>query len=128
IFNDKFRLSESDSPTGDGTMDGSIKKYLAELIGTATLLLIGCGAITIGGYGDDPLGVVPIGLAFGLAVTLMAYAIGPVSGCHINPAVTLAMLAAGRMPAGEAIGYIIAQLIGGIVGILILIFLLSGAG
>ena len=106
-----------------------MKRYLAELIGTAVLVLVGCGAIAIGGYGASlPLGVVPIGLAFGLTVTAMAYAIGPVSGCHINPAVTVAMVAAGRMPANEAIGYIVSQLVGGVVGALILVLILTGKG
>ncbi len=110
-------------------MSGRLKKYVAELIGTAVLVLVGCGAITIGGYGSAlPLGVVPIAFAFGLAVTAVAYAIGPVSGCHINPAVTVAMVAAGRMEVGEAIGYIVAQLVGAVVGVLILVFILSGAG
>ena len=108
-------------------MGGMMKKYLAELIGTATLVLVGCGAVAIGGYGAAlPIGVVPIALAFGLAVTAMAYAIGPVSGCHINPAVTVAMVAAGRMEIGTAIGYIVSQVVGGIVGALILILILQG--
>src|SRR5689334_15850607 len=108
-------------------MSASIKRYLAELIGTAVLVLVGCGAVSIGGYGAAlPLGVVPIGLAFGLAVTAMAYAIGPVSGCHINPAVTVAMWAAGRMEPGEAIGYIVSQIIGGIAGAAVLLLVLSG--
>jgi aquaporin Z len=106
-----------------------MKKYLAELIGTATLVLIGCGAVAIGGYGTAlPVGTVPIGLAFGLAVTAMVYTIGPISGCHINPAVTVAMVAAGRMEIGPAIGYIVSQVVGAIVGTLILIALLSGKG
>lgn len=110
-------------------MDGMIKKYLAELIGTAVLVLVGCGAVAIGGYGATlPLGVLPIGLAFGLAVTAMAYAIGPVSGCHINPAVTVAMVAAGRMEVRDAIGYIVSQIVGGIVGALILYVILLGKG
>jgi aquaporin Z len=111
-------------------MDGMIKKYLAELIGTAALVLIGCGAVTIGGHGATllatPMAVLPIGLAFGLAVTAMAYAIGPISGCHINPAVTVAMVAAGRMQPRDAIGYIVSQLVGGIAGALILIVILKG--
>lgn len=110
-------------------MTSTMKKYFAELIGTATLILVGCGAITIGGYGGAfPIGVLPIALAFGLAVTAMAYAIGPVSGCHINPAVTVAMLAAGRMEVGTAVGYIVSQLVGGVVGILIVIVLLTDRG
>ena len=110
-------------------MDGMIKKYIAELIGTAALVLIGCGAVAIGGYGASlPMGVLPIGLAFGLAVTAMAYAIGPISGCHINPAVTVAMVAAGRMEAKDAIGYIISQLVGGIVGALIVLVIVKGRG
>jgi aquaporin Z len=110
-------------------MSATMKRYLAELIGTAVLVLVGCGAIAIGGYGTTlPLGVVPIGLAFGLAVTAMAYAIGPVSGCHINPAVTVAMVAAGRMPPNDALGYIVSQLVGGVVGALVLVVILSGKG
>lgn len=108
-------------------MSDSMKKYLVELIGTAVLVLVGCGAVAIGGYGAAlPLGVLPIGFAFGLAVTAMAYAIGPVSGCHINPAVTVAMVTAGRMEVSEAVGYIVAQLIGGLVGALILYLILTG--
>jgi aquaporin Z len=110
-------------------MDGAIKKYVAELIGTAVLVLVGCGAIALGGYGGEfPLGIVPVGFAFGLAVMAMVYAIGPVSGCHINPAVTVAMVAAGRMEPRDAIGYIVSQLIGGIVGALILYVILLGKG
>src|SRR5579871_1342730 len=112
---------------GGATMDDAFKKFLAEAIGTAFLVLIGCGSAAIGGYGAAaPLGFLPIALAFGLAVTAMAYAIGPVSGCHINPAVTVSMVAAGRMPASQAIGYIVAQLVGGIVGALVLVIILSG--
>jgi aquaporin Z len=108
-------------------MNETFKKYLAELIGTATLVLIGCGSVAIGGYGSAaPVGILPIAFAFGLAVTAMAYGIGPISGCHINPAVTVSMVAAGRMPVSQAIGYIIAQAIGGIVGALILVIILSG--
>jgi aquaporin Z len=106
-----------------------VKKYLAELIGTAVLVLVGCGAVVIGGFGPTfPLGVVPVGLAFGLAVTAMAYTIGPISGCHINPAVTVAMVTAGRMEVNDAIGYIVSQVIGAIVGALILVLIVSGKG
>ncbi|HVY19565.1 MAG TPA: aquaporin [Bauldia sp.] len=106
-----------------------MKKYLAELIGTAVLVLIGCGAVVIGGYGGTfPLGILPVGFAFGLTVTAMAYAIGPISGCHINPAVTVAMVTAGRMNTNEAIGYIVSQLVGGIVGAVILWLIVTGRG
>jgi len=68
------------------------KRLLCELLGTATLILLGCGAVTIGRFGPAfPVGILPVALAFGLAVMAMAYTIGPVSGCHINPAVTAAM-------------------------------------
>ncbi len=108
-------------------MNANVRKYLVELIGTAVLVLIGCGAVVISGYGAAaPLGIVPIGLAFGLAVMAMAYAIGPVSGAHINPAVTIAMWAAGRMETNQAVAYIISQLVGGIVGALVLWIILQG--
>ena len=108
-------------------MSEMVKKYIAELIGTAFLVLIGCGSVAIAGYGNAmPVGILPIALAFGLAVTAMAYAIGPVCCCHINPAVTVAMVAAGRMPVNQAIGYIASQVIGGILGALVLVIILSG--
>ncbi|MEJ0012530.1 MAG: MIP family channel protein [Bauldia sp.] len=110
-------------------ISGSVKKYLAELIGTAVLVLFGCGSVVIGTYnGVFPIGMLPVAFAFGLSVTAMAYAIGPVSGCHINPAVTVAMVVAGRMEINEAIGYIVSQLVGGIVGALLLYVILSGKG
>jgi aquaporin Z len=108
-------------------MNGLVKKYLAELIGTAVLVLMGCGSVVIGGYGPAfPMGMLPVAFAFGLAVTAMAYTIGPISGCHINPAVTVAMVAAGRMEVGEAIGYIISQVVGAIVGALIIVVIVKG--
>lgn len=104
-----------------------MKKLVAELIGTATLIFLGCSAIVIGGFpGAFPMGILPIALAFGLSVMAMAYAIGPVSGCHINPAVSVAMVVAGRMEAGEAVRYIIAQVIGGIAGAGLLALILQG--
>src|ERR1043166_8688768 len=104
-----------------------MKKYLAEFVGTLALILIGCGAIVIGGFGGAfPVGILPIALAFGLTVMAMAYGIGPISGAHINPAVTVGMWAAGRIEPGEAVGYIGAQFLGGIAGAGILVLILSG--
>ena len=111
-----------------------MKKYLAEFIGTATLVLLGCGSATIGNLGGviggheayAPLALLPVAFAFGLAVTAMAYGIGPVSGCHINPAVTLGVWSAGRMPASEVPGYIVSQVLGGIAGAAILLLILKG--
>jgi aquaporin Z len=104
-----------------------MKKYFAEFLGTLALVLIGCGAVVIGGFGSAfPLGILPVGLAFGLTVMAMAYGIGPISGAHVNPAVTVSMLVAGRIGGRDAIAYIVAQLIGGIVGAALLVLILQG--
>lgn len=100
-----------------------MKKEIAEFIGTFTLVLFGCGAAVIAG-GD--IGLLGISFAFGLALIGMAYAIGPVSGCHINPAVSLGAVAAGRMQIGEAIRYIIAQVLGAVVAAAVLLVIASG--
>ncbi len=100
-----------------------MRKPLAEFIGTFTLVLFGCGAAVIAG-GD--IGLTGISFAFGLALIGMAYGIGSVSGCHINPAVTLGVVASGRMSVGEAIPYMIAQVAGGIAGALVLMIIASG--
>ena len=100
-----------------------MKKPLAEFIGTFTLVLFGCGSAVIAGA---DIGLTGISFAFGLALIGMAYAIGPVSGCHINPAVSLGAVAAGRMSIGEAIPYMIAQVAGAIVAALILMLIASG--
>jgi len=108
-------------------MGGNTQKYLAEVFGTAVLVLIGCATIVAGGIGGAmPLGIFPIGMAFGMTVTAMAFTIGPVSGCHLNPSVTAAVWASGRMSAGEAIGYIIAQIAGAIIGAAILYVIMKG--
>ena len=102
------------------------RKYLAELIGTAALVLFGCGSVAIVGYlSATPVGTLPVALAFGLVLTAMVYGIGPISGCHVNPAVTVSMWAAGRMEPNHAIGYIISQIVGGIAGALILVVILK---
>lgn len=110
-----------------------MRKYFAEALGTGALVLIGCGSVTLGNLGGvlvgpplGPLALLPIAAAFGLAVTAMAYGIGPISGCHINPAVTAAFWSAGRMPAGQAIAYMVSQVIGAVVGAALLLLILSG--
>lgn len=106
-----------------------MKKYLAELIGTFSLVLFGCGAAVIAGIsntGPSGIGLLGIAMAFGFAVVAMAYAIGGISGCHINPAVTIGVLTAGKMEVKDAIGYIIAQFIGGILGAAVLYLIVSG--
>jgi aquaporin Z len=106
-----------------------MKKYIAEFIGTFSLVLFGCGAAAISGVGHAGLvglGVLGISLAFGLAVVAMAYAIGPISGCHINPAISIAMLSAGKLSVQDTIGYIIAQVLGAIAGAGVLYIIASG--
>ena len=100
-----------------------MNKLVAEFIGTFTLVLFGCGAAVIAG-GD--IGLMGISFAFGLALIAMAYGIGPISGCHINPAVSLGAVAAGRMEMGQALGYIAAQIAGAIVAAIILLTIASG--
>jgi aquaporin Z len=94
-----------------------MKKYLAEAIGTFTLVLFGCGAAVIAG---ESVGVLGIACAFGFALIAMAYGIGPISGCHINPAVSLGVFTAGRMDAKDLIGYIISQCVGAILAAAVL--------
>ncbi len=95
----------------------STKKYFAEALGTFALVLFGCGAATIAGVtasGPVGIGVLGISLAFGLAVVVMAYTIGPISGCHINPAISVGMLVAGKLSFKDTIGYVIFQCVGAI--------------
>lgn len=96
-------------------MNSRTKALGAEFIGTAILVFVGCGAVTIGNFGQSmPLGILPIALAFGGVLTGLIYALGPVSGCHINPAVTLAAWIAGRFPGRDVAGYMIAQVLGAV--------------
>ncbi len=106
-----------------------MKKYIAELIGTFSLVLFGCGAAVVSGISTAPagIGLLGISLAFGLAVVVMAYAIGPISGCHINPAITISMLVARKINPGHAAGYIVAQLIGATIASFTLYTILKGA-
>lgn len=106
-------------------MISKTSKFVAEMIGTMVLVLMGCGSAVIAGAdGTTGVGLLGISFAFGLSVIAMAYAIGHISGCHINPAISIAMVAAGRMKLDEAILYIIAQIVGAVTGagILYIIF------
>lgn len=100
-----------------------MKKYTAELIGTLFLVLMGCGSAVIAG---QQVGFLGISFAFGLTVLVMVYAIGPISGCHINPAITVAMLVAKKISGKDAVGYIVAQCIGAVIGAGILLAIASG--
>lgn len=106
------------------------QKFVAELIGTFGLVLFGCGAAAVAGTttlgGLSELGLLGIALAFGLSVVVFAYAIGGLSGCHINPAVTIGVLVAGKITAKEAVIYMIAQFLGALLGAFVLQQILSG--
>ncbi|WP_135466298.1 aquaporin Z [Crenalkalicoccus roseus] len=103
------------------------RKLLAECLGTLWLVLGGCGsAVLAAKFPEVGIGLVGVSLAFGLTVLTMAYAIGHISGCHLNPAVTLGLVAAGRFRGGEAGPYIAAQLAGALLGALLLYAIASG--
>ncbi|MCR4824716.1 MAG: aquaporin [Bacteroidales bacterium] len=99
-----------------------MKKYIAECIGTFVLTLLGCGTAMFLGC-NTPAGVVGTAIAFGLTVIAMAYTIGNISGCHINPAITLAVALSGRMTWKDACGYWCGQIIGGIIAGAVLLLL-----
>jgi glycerol uptake facilitator-like aquaporin len=101
-------------------------KLIVEFIGTFSLIFIGAGAAAVVGEGVGLSGIAAIGFAHGLTVTVFAFAYGPVSGGHFNPSVTTAVLAAGAMRAGEAVAYVASQLIGGLLGALLLRAVLGG--
>lgn len=106
-----------------------MKKYGAEFIGTFSLVLFGCGSAVIAGtsrVGPSGIGLLGIAIAFGFAVVAMAYAIGGISGCHINPAVTIGVLTAGKMKGKDAVGYIVAQCLGAILGSAVLYLIAVG--
>lgn len=104
-----------------------IKKVMAEGIGTAWLVLGGCGsAVLAAAFPEVGIGFLGVSLAFGLTVVTMAYAIGPISGCHLNPAVTIGLMIAGKHPKSEVFPYIFAQSVGGIIGAGILYMIATG--
>jgi len=108
-------------------MEDMTRRLIAELIGTAWLVFGGCGsAVLAAAVPELGIGFTGVAFAFGLTLLTMAYAIGHISGCHINPAVTLGLWAGGRFPARDVIPYIVAQVIGGIVGAAILYLVASG--
>jgi aquaporin Z len=100
-----------------------MKKYVAEFIGTFTLVLFGCGTAVVSGQAVGHLG---IAFAFGFALLAMCYGIGPVSGCHVNPAVSLGVFTAGRMSVGDLVGYVIAQFLGALAGAGVLAAIATG--
>jgi aquaporin Z len=107
------------------------KKFAAEFIGTFWLVLGGCGSAVLAGVfvkNGIPIGIglVGVSLAFGLTVLTMAYAIGHISGCHLNPAVTLGLWAGGRHPTGEVVPYVVSQVLGAIAGAFVLLMIASG--
>ena len=106
-----------------------MKKYIAEMIGTMVLVLMGCGSAVFAGSVTGTVGAgvgtVGVALAFGLSVVAMAYAIGGISGCHINPAITLGVFLTGRMNGKDAGMYMIFQVIGAIIGSAVLFALVS---
>lgn len=104
-----------------------MNKYMAEFIGTFWLVLGGCGsAVIAAGFPDLGIGLLGVSLAFGLTVLTMAYAIGHISGCHLNPAVSVELWAAGRFPSPQLLPYMLSQVLGGIVGAGILYLIASG--
>jgi aquaporin Z len=104
-----------------------MNKYGAEFFGTFWLVLGGCGsAVLAAAFPDVGIGLLGVSLAFGLTVLTMAYAIGHISGCHLNPAVSIGLWAGGRFPANELLPYIVAQVLGGIVGGGILYLIATG--
>lgn len=104
-----------------------MKPLTAEFFGTFWLVLGGCGsAVLAAAFPNVGIGLLGVSFAFGLTVLTMAYAIGPISGCHLNPAVTVGLCVGGRFPASKAGPYIAAQVLGGIAGAAVLFFIASG--
>lgn len=93
-----------------------MKKYLAEMVGTMVLVLMGCGSAIFNGGCGSPAQVLMVAVAFGLSVVAMAYTVGGVSGCHINPAITLGCMLSGRMQSKEGVMYMLFQVIGAFIG------------
>ena len=112
-------MTEIGSFQGDNVM----RKYVAELVGTFALVFFGCGSAVVAG---KYIGFLGISFAFGVVVLVMVYAIGSISGCHINPAITISMLFARKISSKDAISYIIVQCIGAVIGAGVLLLIASG--
>jgi aquaporin Z len=111
----------------NNTQDKNMNKYSAEFVGTFWLVLGGCGsAVLAAAFPEVGIGLLGVSLAFGLTVLTMAFAIGHISGCHLNPAVSFGLWAGGRFPAKELLPYIVAQVLGGIVAGGVLYLIASG--
>ncbi|PWB31483.1 aquaporin Z [Pseudomonas sp. SDI] len=102
------------------------KRMGAELIGTFWLVVGGCGSAVLAASFPSGIGLVGVAMAFGLTVLTMAFAIGHISGCHLNPAVSVGLVAGGRFPAKELVPYILAQVVGAILGAAVIYFIASG--
>jgi aquaporin Z len=108
-------------------MEKSMKRYCAEFFGTFWLVLGGCGsAVLAAAFPNVGIGLLGVALAFGLTVLTMAYAIGHISGCHLNPAVSIGLWAGGRFPANQLLPYIVAQILGAVVAGGVLYLIASG--
>ena len=106
-----------------------MKKYLAEMFGTMVFVLMGCGvAVSLSCNYAEPATVIGTAMAFGLSVVAMAYTIGGISGCHINPAITLGVFLSGKMSGKDAVGYMVAQVVGAFIGSTLLYLLTQNAG
>src|SRR5580693_9075128 len=115
-------------PPGRGDAAMNYRAYIAKAIGTFWLTFGGCGsAVIAAGFPQVGIGLLGVALAFGLTVVTMAYAIGHISGCHLNPAVTVGLMCGGRFPPADVLPYIVAQLVGAIVAALLLYAIAKGA-
>ncbi|NOK05421.1 MULTISPECIES: aquaporin Z [Myxococcus] len=108
---------------GNHRNNDAVRKYVAEFIGTFVLVLGGVGAAVLAG---DHIGFQGVALAFGLSLLAMVYVIGPISGCHVNPAVTLGLLLSGKMEGKDAVGYVVAQCVGAILGAGVVLLIAKG--
>lgn len=112
-------MSESDTVeesanVSGAKISGAMKRYIAELIGTFVYVLVGCGTAALAGL--SVAGVVGVAFAFGLCLLALVYTIGGISGCHVNPAVSISMLALGKISAKDTVFYIVAQCAGAVIG------------